>query len=909
MNRSARSHRSTKIPGVRIKPPPAVGADAKASTSRRRLEDEGDGEALAHYRQLRDGVLEEADRRGKRTRQTSGREEEEDNEESTKPLLGCVLCMSGVTGDKGMLSSYATAMGARVEGNLTEDATHLIAPMPGSEKYRCAVQLGIPILRPAWVAELRERWTNFEEYNFEQLMEQHRLGPFENFGVGLAGFTNRTERYDLRQRLQAGGAATPEVFTLDGKITHLISATSKTADSKTLNLLTTYRRKAERFLRRGEPLPSLQEHGAQEIHAAHEIRIVSKDWLEDSLEMGVCMDTDLYDILGTSRTVRQRDDFKRGIEEARQRSEAKLQRNMAAAKERAARHVEEAVGVRRRKKEEATEPGRPSRPLGPMSGLLAPNGDTSSLRDVAKESQGLSHVKQSRLQSLSREKSFGQAEKLSASSDVDCPRASPTKPPIGTEKTQNAISDHVEIDSASGLGQEEGPMTRHKDWTAAAFRMDLKDEGRNQRLSKALRLSSVAKVVSHYDDSQDADFCVVPLSCVERHEQVGDKRRGALVTHLFVERCMHESRLVDAKESFALQPCPTGFPVAGARDTFVAVTGLSEGIEQHQALAALKEAGLQTSSTLKRSAHTHLLCGSDADRSESSRLKRQRAKEWGIPIVGLDFIQRIYSEGKVEPPASSSALKRAIANRPLGQTQFLKARSLNSDDSASVPGGESLGETQRFDEESSGAETPAAEEKATRGPVTANSGARKHEALLPPQEQPGQEPKRAAAAAASRSEPSLGDSGSLATNGVAQEVLDLINGNAERQPRRRDSSPNPRRVESGASSSSSSSGHTDRTKRTRGKQGPPARRRGTSNVEEQDNAEEMLARQREAEKMRAALMSQPQTLSMHDSSLRVVYEDPASKKAWKQMNDLIGGVNNNSSSSSSSTDSQTVEPK
>lgn len=738
-------------------------------------------------------------------------------------------------------------------------------------------------------------------------MERHRLGPFENFGVGLAGFTNRTERYDLRQRLQAGGAATPEVFTLDGKITHLISATSKTNDSKTLNLLTTYRRKAERFLRRGEPLPSLQEHGAQEIHAAHEIRIVSKDWLEDSLELGVCMDTDLYDILGTPRTVRQRDDFKRGIEEARQRSEAKLQRNMAAAKERAARHVEEAVGVRRRKKEEATEPGRSSRPLGPMSGLLAPNGETSSLRDVAKESQGLSDVRQSRLQSLSREKSFGRAEKPSTSSDAACPLVSPTRPPIGTEKTQDASPNHVEIESASGLGPSSGPITRHKDWTAATFRVDLQEGGRNQRLSKALRLSSVAEVVSHDDDSQDADFCVVPLSCVERHEQVGTKRRGALVTHLFVERCMHESRLVDAKESFALQPCPTGFPVAGAHNTFVAVTGLSEGIEQHQALAALKEAGLQTSSTLKRSAHTHLLCGSDADRSESSRLKRQRAKEWGIPIVGLDFIQRLYSEGKMEPPASSSALKRAIANRPLGQTQFLKARSLNSEDSASVPGGESLGETQRFDEESSGAETLAAEEKATRGTVTANGGARKHEALPLPQEQPGQEHKRAAAAA-SRCEPSLGDPGSLATHGVAQEVLDLINGNAERQPRRRDSSPNPRRVESGASSSSSS-GHTDRKKGPRGKQGPPARRRGTSNVEEQDNAEEMLARQREAEKMRAALMSQPQTLSMHDSSLRVVYEDPASKKAWKQMNDLIGGVNNNSSSSSSSTDSQTVEPK
>lgn len=175
MNRSARSHRSTKIPGVRIKPRAAVGPDGRASTSRRRLEDqdeEEEQEARAHFRQLRDGYLEEADKRDKRPRQYSARgenDEDNENEESTKPLLGCVLCMSGITGDKGMLSSYATAMGAKVEGNLTEDATHLIAPMPGSEKYRCAVQLGIPILRPGWVAEMREKWTNFEDFDFEEV--------------------------------------------------------------------------------------------------------------------------------------------------------------------------------------------------------------------------------------------------------------------------------------------------------------------------------------------------------------------------------------------------------------------------------------------------------------------------------------------------------------------------------------------------------------------------------------------------------------------------------------------------------------------------------------------------------------------------------------------------------------------
>lgn len=58
-------------------------------------------------------------------------------------------------------------LGAQVQGNLTEDATHLIAKEPRSDKYRCALKLGLPILRPEWLRELRARWTEAVEYDFE----------------------------------------------------------------------------------------------------------------------------------------------------------------------------------------------------------------------------------------------------------------------------------------------------------------------------------------------------------------------------------------------------------------------------------------------------------------------------------------------------------------------------------------------------------------------------------------------------------------------------------------------------------------------------------------------------------------------------------------------------------------------
>lgn len=171
MNRSAKRHRSTKVPNVKLRPAPAIASSSKANERRQQVQ-EADQEDYAHYRRMEKARLCGKARGGdKDGNNGEGDDDEESNAEedddNVAPLLGCVICMTGAIEEKAKLIEYATTMGAQIQGNLTEDATHLVAQEPGSEKYNCAIRLGLPILKPEWLKELRACWTKAIDYDFE----------------------------------------------------------------------------------------------------------------------------------------------------------------------------------------------------------------------------------------------------------------------------------------------------------------------------------------------------------------------------------------------------------------------------------------------------------------------------------------------------------------------------------------------------------------------------------------------------------------------------------------------------------------------------------------------------------------------------------------------------------------------
>jgi DNA replication regulator DPB11 len=94
MNRSAKRHRSTKVPNVKLRPAP-VGTSA--ASERRRQEAEAEKEDLAHYRRLRE--LERTGRGG----DDDSEDDDNDNdagEDDVPPLTGAVICMTGITDEK-----------------------------------------------------------------------------------------------------------------------------------------------------------------------------------------------------------------------------------------------------------------------------------------------------------------------------------------------------------------------------------------------------------------------------------------------------------------------------------------------------------------------------------------------------------------------------------------------------------------------------------------------------------------------------------------------------------------------------------------------------------------------------------------------------------------------------------------
>ncbi|UZJ55257.1 hypothetical protein CBS101457_004577 [Exobasidium rhododendri] len=695
MNRSAKRHRSSKVPNVKLRPAPAITSERSKKI---RQEAEAEKEDFAHYRRLR-----EAHRNGRRIvndaeNDESGdddnerdRDEEDDNlDEDRAPLIGCVICMTGLGEEKVKLSEYALMLGGQVQGNLTEDATHLIANEPGSDKYHCALRLGLPILRPEWLRELRARWTEAVDYDFDGLMEEHRLDTFENLCVALAGITEPAERTELRKKLKSGSAKTPTTFALDGSFTHLICGDIK--DSKTMEVVNKYRKRAERFTRRGESLPSEGEVHSTEMKAATNLKLVWKEWVDDCMEVGGCLDEHLYAIEEPRLTVLQRRKLKDStIHEKKQREMVNLARVSASKRlkevmadtnerEDTPKHFDSTSSVQRVTKKPKIDIVKFVQQI--QDGEAKDAMNTTSGRDVDGSRSSVSSSSASRPVAGPADISRQGATTTTTTTTTSSSSRLSSPPPVMQSKDTREDDERVagaketgeEDDAEMGdMLLEEDPASgllsrfREKSLSSLSFRIDLRDEYGNQAAKRALQARGVQAIL-HAKDPSPANFHVLPLGKVDAPCNTIDRHDlGTPVTRLFIERCFFESRILDLDESFALQPSLEEFPLEGVERVVVGITGFSADneMDKKQAEIALQSAGIQFSSTLKRGHHTHLLIGEEAEKSESSQKKIQRAKEWGIHCVGLDFIDTIYKLGKVEPAVSRSM----PSQRPFGRSE------------------------------------------------------------------------------------------------------------------------------------------------------------------------------------------------------------------------------------------------
>ncbi|KAJ3048992.1 DNA topoisomerase 2-binding protein 1, partial [Rhizophlyctis rosea] len=152
-----------------------------------------------------------------------------------------------------------TTLGGDYSTSLNTKTDLLIAVGSGSEKYKFAAKLSIPIVEPAWLDDVWEK-RSVSGLDPFQLVDKYLVRPFKDLIISLTGFDDVDSRDKIEDQVtRLGGKFNPH---LSRGCTHLIA---KKAEGK--------------------------KYDAAKIW---KIRIVNLRWLHDSVSMNVRADESLY---------------------------------------------------------------------------------------------------------------------------------------------------------------------------------------------------------------------------------------------------------------------------------------------------------------------------------------------------------------------------------------------------------------------------------------------------------------------------------------------------------------------------------------------------------------------------------------------------------------------------------------
>ncbi|KAG8932137.1 hypothetical protein FRC02_001610 [Tulasnella sp. 418] len=186
-----RGHASTKVPNVKLRPPKASSSKASSSSRSRSAlipedEENGDFDSLKTV---------------------------------SRPLKGVIVCCTGIK-EKVQIMAQATELGATSCSDFTDRVTHLIAQVPGSAKYNCALERGVQIMKPSWITSTYQNWLKGLDISLDETMAEFRLPPFSAMNIGLTGEQDISRRVQIGQMVQDGNGRYMKEVGL--QMTHLL---------------------------------------------------------------------------------------------------------------------------------------------------------------------------------------------------------------------------------------------------------------------------------------------------------------------------------------------------------------------------------------------------------------------------------------------------------------------------------------------------------------------------------------------------------------------------------------------------------------------------------------------------------------------------------------------------------------
>uniref|UniRef100_A0A4X2L3C1 Epithelial cell transforming 2 n=1 Tax=Vombatus ursinus TaxID=29139 RepID=A0A4X2L3C1_VOMUR len=138
-------------------------------------------------------------------------------------MLNLVLCFTGFRKKEELvkLVTLAHYMGGTIRKDFNSKVTHLVANCTQGEKFRAAVSLGTPIMKPEWIFEAWER-RNEQDFHAaaDEFRNEFKVPPFQDCMLSFLGFSDE-EKANMEEmtEMQGGGHHLP---VGDEQCTHLI---------------------------------------------------------------------------------------------------------------------------------------------------------------------------------------------------------------------------------------------------------------------------------------------------------------------------------------------------------------------------------------------------------------------------------------------------------------------------------------------------------------------------------------------------------------------------------------------------------------------------------------------------------------------------------------------------------------
>uniref|UniRef100_V5F340 BRCT domain-containing protein n=1 Tax=Kalmanozyma brasiliensis (strain GHG001) TaxID=1365824 RepID=V5F340_KALBG len=681
MNRSAKAHRSTKIPNVKLRPAQrgiaSAAESSSSSTKRSRRRDEllDDREDAAHFRRLRDdgqdhGAHLDADFIGT----------------SAHPLKGAIISITGLSESKASLTQCARELGARVEGNLTEDVTHLIADRPGSEKYRFALELGMHIVSPAWILDIRDAWLKGEDVDAEELEQHHQLPALSNTTLCFSAVTG-AERRRLVALATELGATVSDELRFDGTITHLVSATSDPSASSSVQHLL-------HFLDRSRH----GRNGSRE-QAASRLLAVRPQWLDDCQQAGGCLSEQTYSIfvqlpdqyersalISKARTklpspfLRQQEPVIVPLQSpfiASSRTKLALAESVQDSDASHADDPEDDQPITLGSRQKAAAAGDKS--FDSILSQLRSHQASSTSRDPLKSHGTLSHTSHATLNSASSAPTSISTSALAppsststttptttttitrpsshrngllgmsrASSFSPAPPAPTTNPPT-MRKTSAKLVTLPQLGESTSTKEATRSQLCFQD---KSFKICCYNPQQTTTLEQ--KLESSGGTVLPLSSLASADFMLVEPKASAAYLKALDKGKTVPVLHYWIEYCLHHEVFVEPQDYFAALPARVPLPLPHGNQLRLLLIGFeADTPELYHAKQLVEELGGTVVKQLKGESLTHVVCASP----ESLTGRRaERARSCGVPVVGLEFLINARQTGSILPPPTRIAI-------------------------------------------------------------------------------------------------------------------------------------------------------------------------------------------------------------------------------------------------------------